>query len=231
METAARSKWLPLVEHLQRVFGDRFEAFVAYGRDGHLSSLAIVTSLDADDLTSCARLVSRWHNAGLHTPLLVTSTEFARSLDAFPLEYAEVQQTAKVVHGYNPFERFGTIKPIDLRRACEVQANSHLLHLREDFLDCGGSPRAVAAIVAESAPAFAMILRQLAQLDGRAAVTPRELGVFAEERIGVDARVVGDVLSLMDSSSAGAVDGARVFPAYLAALDQLARFVDKWIAA
>ncbi len=230
METAARSKWHPVVEHLRRVFADRFEALIAYGRDGHFSSLALVQSLDADDLDSCARAVSQWHNAGLHTPLLVTTTEFTRSLDAFPLEYAEVQETAKVVYGYNPFERFGTIKPSDLRRACELQANSHLLHLREDYLDCGGSPRPVAALVAESAPAFAMILRQMAHLDGQPASTSRELGEYAERRIGLDARVVGDVLALMDPSMAGTVDGARIFPAYLAALDQLARFVDKWIA-
>jgi hypothetical protein len=147
METVDLSKWRPLVEHLQRVFAGRFEALVAYGRDGHVSSLALVQSIDADDLDACARVVSHWHGAGLTTPLLVTTTEFKRSLDAFPLEYAEVQQTAKVVHGYNPFERFGSIKHAELRRACEVQANSHLLHLREDYLDSGARPKAVAAIV------------------------------------------------------------------------------------
>lgn len=231
MDTAARPKtWTLLVEHLQRVFGVRFEALVAYGRDGHASSLALVQSLDADDLTACAHLVKQWHAAGLATPLVVTSKEFARSLDAFPLEYAEVQQTAQLIHGYNPFERFGVIRPVDLRRACELQANSHLLHLREDYLDCGGTPRAVAALVTESAPAFAMILRQMAQLDGRPATTSRELGVFAEERMGIDASVVGDVLALMDETTASTVDAWRIFPAYLAALDQLARFVDLWKA-
>lgn len=230
MDTAARSKWTPLVEHFRRVFANRFEALVAYGRDGHVSSLALVQSLDPEDLESCARAVPQWHSAGLNTPLLVTTAEFARSLDAFPLEYAEVQETAKVVYGYNPFERFGTIKPIDLRRACELQANSHLLHLREDYLDCGGSPRPVATLVAESAPAFAMILRQMAHLDGFPAGTSREIGEYAEQRIGLDARVVGDVLALIEPSTAGTVDGARIFPAYLLALDQLARFVDKWKA-
>lgn len=231
MEMAGRAKWLPLVDTLRRVFGDRFEALVSYGRDGHTSGLALVTSIDADDLAGVARMVKQWRHAGLATPLLVTTTEFTRSLDAFPLEYAEVQQTAHVVEGYNPFERFGAIQPIELRRACEVQANSHLLHLREDYLECGGAPGEVAQLVAESAPAFAMILRQMAQLDGRLAATARDIGAFAEDRIGLDARVVGDVLSLMDSSAKGMVDGARLFPDYLATLDRLARFVDTWKAA
>jgi hypothetical protein len=38
------------------------------------------------------------------------------------------------------------------------------------------------------------------------------------------------VLALMEPSMASAVDGARIFPEYLAAMDQLARFVDKWIS-
>ncbi len=230
METAPRSKWSPLVEPLRRVFVDRLESVVGYGRDGHVSSLALVRSLDPEDLESCARAVRQWHASGLHTPLLVTTVEFARSLDAFPLEYAEVQETAHVVFGYNPFERFGSIKPIDLRRACELQANSHLLHLREDYLDCGGAPRQVTVIVTESAPAFAMILRQMAHLDGFPGATVRELGEYAERRIGLDPRVVGDVLALMEPSTASTVDAARIFPAYVAALDQLARFVDKWTA-
>lgn len=204
---------------------------MAYGREEPASSLVLVASIDADDLAACARLLPVWREAGVVTPLLVTSAEFARSLDAFPLEYAEVQQTARVVEGYNPFDRFGTIRQADLRRACEVQANSHLLHLREDYLECGGAPREVAALVQESAPAFAMILRQLAQLDGRAVTTPRDLGVFAAERIGLDAALVGDVLALMHPAEAGTVDAALLFPRYLTALDRLARFVDQWAAA
>lgn len=231
MDTSARARWAPLVDALRRIFGDRFEALVAYGRDDHASSLALVTSIEAADLAAVARLTRRWHQDGMTTPLLVTAAEFARSLDAFPLEYAEVQQTARLVEGYDPFARFGTIQPADLRRACELQANSHLLHLREDYLDSGGGPREVAALVTESAPAFAMILRQMARLDEAPAATARDLGVYAAARIGLDAGVVGDVLALTDPAAAGTVDAARLFPDYLAALDRLARFVDGWTAA
>ena len=60
----------------------------------------------------------------------------------------------QLVYGDNPFAGV-TIAPDDLRRACETQAKSHLVHLREGFIESGGRPTGVAELVATSAPAFA----------------------------------------------------------------------------
>ena len=54
----------------------------------------------------------------------------------------------------------------DLRRACETQIKSHLVHLREGFIESGGRPQAIADLVAASAPAFAALLRNVARLNG-----------------------------------------------------------------
>ena len=109
-----------------------------------------------------------------------------------------------------------------------MQVKGHLLHLREDFVECGGRPAAVAALVVDSAPAFALLLRRLARLDGHAAATPVDLGMYAERRPKLDPRVVGDVLALSSGASATGVDPARLFPAYLAAVERLAQFIDTW---
>ena len=39
------------------------------------------------DLERCAALSDGWRRRNLATPLLLTPDEFARALDAFPLEY------------------------------------------------------------------------------------------------------------------------------------------------
>ena len=75
------------------------------------------------------------------------------------------------------------------------------------------------------------ILVRLARLDGVAAGTPVELGGFAAARCGLDPRVVGDVLALAADPDTGAVDAARLFPEYLAAVERLSQFVDGWKAA
>ncbi|MDP2390020.1 MAG: hypothetical protein Q8N52_06810, partial [Acidobacteriota bacterium] len=144
---------------LQHIFGDRLEAFMAYGH-GHAApapSLVLVRTLTHDDLEACAARAASWHRAGSATPLLLTLDEFAGSLDAFPVEYGEIIDTHRLLFGADPFAGLA-IGADDLRRACEVQVKSHLLHLREDFVECGGRPSAVAALVTDSAPAFALLL-------------------------------------------------------------------------
>jgi hypothetical protein len=219
----------PVLEDLQQIFRDRLDAIVAYGWRNHapVPSLVLVRSLTPEDLTACAGRVSSWQRVGAATPLLLTSRDFARSLDAFPIEYGEIMAMHYVVFGHDPFDGL-SIRDDDLRRACEVQVKSHLLHLREEFLESGGRPAAVNDFVRESAPAFAALLRNLARLDRAPATTTADLVDYSTRRAGLDQRVVSDVLSLDESSSMPAVDAPKLFPAYLAAMERLADFVDKW---
>lgn len=229
MDSVAGGPLADLLGDLHRIFGDRLDAFVTYGQPGAspAPSLAIVRSLAIDDLSACATRAAHWRGAGVSTPLLLVHEEFARSLDAFPIEYGEILDTHRVLFGANPFEGL-SIGAEDVRRACEVQVKSHLLHLRENYVDCGARPSAVASLVTDSAPAFETLLRRLARLDGNAASTAAELGGYAASRAGLDPRVVGDVLALAESRSSAGVDAARLFPDYLATVEQLAHFIDTW---
>ena len=216
---------------LQLIFGERLQAFVAYGQPGAhpAPSLALVRAITADDLDHCAARAASWHRAGCATPLLLTKDEFAGSLDAFPVEYGEILETRRLIAGADPFGGM-TIRPEDLRRACEVQVKSHLVHLRENYIECRGRQSDVTALVAEAAPAFALLLRRLARLDGMPAETHADLGVYAAKRPGLDARTVGAVLALAGNHHASGVDAIRIYPAYLAAVEKLWHFIDSWRA-
>ena len=167
-----------------------------------------------------------WLRNASATPLIL-SRQFAGSLDAFPIEFGEIIDTHRVIFGADPF--FGlSIRPEDLRRACEVQVKSHLLHLRENYIECGGRPAAIESLVADSAPGFAALLRRLASLDGRPHDTAADIGAYAAARPGLDPRVFGNLIAIMANGSGAGVDAVRLFPAYLAAVEQLARFIDGW---
>ena len=214
---------------LQHIFGERLQAFAAYGEAdaAPAPSLALVRSITADDLAACAARASAWHRAGCATPLLLTKDEFAGSLDAFPIEYGAILDSHRVLFGGNPFAGL-TIRDEDLRRACEVQVKSLLVHLREDYIECRGRPADVAALVADSAPALTQLLRRLARLDDVICSTSAELANYACGRPKLDARVVGDVLALARNPSAAGVDAVKLYPEYLAAVESLWRFVDRW---
>jgi hypothetical protein len=107
---------------------------------------------------------------------------------------------------------------------------SHLLHLRENFIECGGRPADVAALVADAAPAFALLLRRMARLDDVGVASAADLGAYASRRPGLDARIVGDIMALAHNPDAAGVDAARLYPAYLATVEKLWRFIDRWRA-
>jgi hypothetical protein len=219
----------PVVQDLQRIFNQRLDAIVAYGwrHHGPIPSLALVKSIELDDLNACAARVAAWRRAGAATPLLLTRADFERSLDAFPIEYGEILTHHEVVLGNDPFAGL-SIRPQDLRRACEVQAKSHLLHLREDYIESGARPAEVDPLVRESAMGFVQLLRHLARLDEFPARTTAELITYATTRIRLHEHTVSDLLELADGDGLPTVDTLRLFPDYLATMERLVEFVDRW---
>jgi hypothetical protein len=222
-----------LVGDLRNVFGDRLRSVVAYGPhiEGHtataLSCLALVTSHDVPDFEACARHAARWRRNRIATPLVLSETEFQTSLDAFPLEYGEIIRAHQRVYGSDPFDGVA-IAQADLRRACETQIKSHLVHLREGFLESGGAPSAVADVVAASAPAFTALLRHVALLSGSPARDRLDATREGARAAGITEGLVADMIALEEKPGGRASDPARLFPAYVLAVEQLARTVDSW---
>ena len=120
------------------------------------------------------RKVAPWHDLGLATPLVLGAHEFSGSLEAFPFEFGAILADHAVVSGENPFDGL-RIGPADLRHACEIQARSHLLHLREGYLETRGRGDALANLIARSAPPFAALVKSIARLQGLPSLdeTPR----------------------------------------------------------
>ena len=225
----------PLVDDLRVVFGDRLRSVVTYGpqnegrADAPLTCLALVASLTAADLEACAKYAPRWKKARIATPLLMPEDEFRQSLDAFPLEYSEIIRTQRHVFGAEPFTG-AVIAREDLRRACETQVKSHLLHLREGYLETAGHPSAIAALVADSAAAFAGLLRNVGRLTGVNVSERMEATRGGARAAGIPEGLVSDLLALEHPSTIPTADPARLFPEYLRAVEQLARTVDTWRA-
>ena len=233
-----------LVERdLREIFGARLQSFVAYGlrasagaRDlahgAHAPApaartLAVVDTLTGVDLKACADRAARWHEAGLATPLLLAAEEFRRSLDAFPLELGAILADHVLVAGRNPFDGL-TVDPVDVRRATEVQARSHLIHLREGFVETRGRADALAVLIVNSAPPFAAILANVAQLQGLATVDHAAAGRHAERELQVLPGVLTEIVALAHVTEISSAEATRVFPAYLDAVEKLVKYVDAW---
>jgi hypothetical protein len=229
-----------LERDLRGIFGSRLQSLVIYGQRAHAGhpdthhghdtrptpTLAVVESMTHDDLRSAAGRVAAWHTAGLATPLLIAAREFERSLDAFPLEFGAILADHVVVSGSNPFAALA-VDAADVRRACEVQARSHLLHLREGFLETRGRADALSDLIVQSAGAFAALIASVARLEGRATDDPAGAARHVERVLDLPGAVF-EVTKLAGVKEISSTEAERLFPPYLAAVERLVSHVDGW---
>jgi hypothetical protein len=234
-----------LERELREICGARLQSLVIYGQrtsasrtakpdahghgDAAVRTMAVVDELSAPDLRACAARTASWHDHGLATPLIVATQEFARSLDAFPLEFGAIIADHVVVAGANPFETL-RVDPTDIRRACEVQARSHLLHLREGYLETRGRGDALALLIVESAAPFASLITHLARLERPIGDDAAAAARHAERTLGVTPGTISTIVALVGTHEITSAQADEFFPPYLEAVEKLVRYVDGWSA-
>jgi hypothetical protein len=231
---------------LHRIFGPRLLSLVAYGlrqhaterqahgHSGHapqnpIHTMAIVDALSPDDLRACSAQAERWHETGLATPLLLVQREFERALDAFPLEFGSILADHALVSGVPPFEGTG-VDLDDVRRACEVQARSHLLHLREGYIETRGRADALSVLIVRSAAPLATLVEAVARLDGVPDPDPQAAARRVERAIGVDTGIIDEIVRLAGVKEISSEQALRLFPRYFDAVSRLVEYVDRWSA-
>ena len=195
--------------------------------EDQVHTLVVADGLSYTDLARLAPLAKTWAKQGLAVPLVLEPGELRRSLDAFPLEFSHMIARHLVVAGDDPFEGL-VVEDDDIRRACETQARSHLLHLREGFIQTGGDPDALAKLVSASAVPLRALLVNIAQLQGVDARSTDALVRFVDERLGVPAESIRPALSENDSERFRALEVGAFFPAYLRAVERVVSVVDEW---
>ena len=222
-----------LAAQLRGVFGDRLQAVLAFDpvinptgtREDALHTLAVVDRVALADLTACASLSPGWKRLKLEMPLLIGADDISRSLDVFPLEFSAIIATRRVIAGVDPFASLA-VPTEDLRRGCEVQARSHLVHLREGYVEAGGHNAEIARLVAASAGPFVALLANVARLkQGDNSDTSVE-ALIAE--IGLRANMLSHMRSVVSSKHKPHAADANLYPDYLHAAERLAEYVDRW---
>jgi hypothetical protein len=227
---------------LTGLFGPRLASLVAYGprlvegpaptrASGRppLNTLALLDRVTMDDLQACASRAATWRNAGLAIPLLLGQHDFARSLDVFPFDYGDIIARHVVLVGPNPFEGM-TPTPDDLRRACEAQAKSHLIHLREGYLEAGGRSDLVSRLLERAAAPLASLLGHVGRLRGRHVDTVEGLAGTLDDVPGVSVATVREVLGQVRGATFANDDGRRLYPDYLRSIEALVDYLDGWSA-
>ena len=226
-----------LTRDLEGIFGPRLQSLVAYSghqADGSVHSCALVDGLGFKDLVSCLPLTESWHHRGIAVPLMLSADELRRTVDVFPLEYSSIIADYSVVRGRDPFK--GVSIPIeDIRRATEGQAKSHLIHLREAFLESHGETTRIARIIAASAAPLRGLLTNIARLPDQAHgatdlsnLSDERLAAIAEARLGIPATLIREILASSAGGHSTIVDPSHLLASYIEATQKIWEYVDRW---
>ena len=228
-----------LARDLDGIFGPRLVSLVAYPghqADGSVHSCALVEQLTFRDLTASLPVTESWHHRGTSVPLLLSPEELRRTIDIFPLEYATMLADYVVIRGIDPFK--GLSIPVeDIRRSVEGLAKSHLIHLREAFLESHGETVRIANLIAASAAPLRALLTHIARLpesgSGPADTsTPSDdsLATLAELRMGIPRALVRTVLASSMNGTSTIADPSHLLGAYIDASKRIWEYVDRWRA-
>jgi hypothetical protein len=164
-----------LVAQLRAAFGAELRSVVLYGsaasgehipQQSDYNVLVLVDALDVARLDAVAAVVRAWSEAGNPPPFTLTTEEWRRSADIFPMEYSDIQERHRVLYGPPPFDGV-LVAPGDLRRQLESEAMGKLLHLRKGVLAAGGDGRRQLELLEASKSTIMVLFRATMRLHGQ----------------------------------------------------------------
>ena len=226
-----------LVEGLRNVYGDSLRTVALYGSaaagetaPGHsdINVLVIVDSIPLSRLRAEGDAIREWVRAGNRPPFTLTSAEWRASADIFPMEYSDILERHRVLHG-EPLPGGMVVRDEDLRLELEREAVGKLIHLRLGRRHAGGEPELEGGLMLAAFSTFTAICRGVLRLHG-SSVSPDDGEVLrsAARIAGFDPTSVLRVLEhrrgtrLMERDEvAGIMNG------YVAAAERIAQFVDQ----
>lgn len=229
-----------LVVQLGKAYHDSLRAVVLYGsaaagehnpKRSDYNVLVIVDQLGMEQLRAAGAVAQAWGESGNPPPMTMTTAEWQSSADIFPMEYADVLERHKVLYGTPPFEGI-TVSKGDLRLQVENQAMGKLLRMRQAIMAAGVDGKRQIALLEDSLSSLMVLFRALARLNGEVPTTDYlALSEGVAMRASFDAspfvKVVRHVRGEQKLSSA---DAPAVLSGYLAGLEQLVRYLDRFTA-
>lgn len=230
-----------LVAQLRAAFGAELRSVVLYGSAAsgeHISKqsdynvLVLVEALDVARLDAVAAVVRAWSDSGNPPPFTLTLDEWHRSADIFPMEYADIQERHRVLHGTSPFDGV-QVKPTDLRRQLESEAMGKLLHLRQGVLAAGGDGRRQLELLEVSKSAIMVLFRAVVRLHRQTPAADtvelcRQVARMAELDPEPFVRVVRHVRGEEKLKSG---DARSLLTQYVRGVQQLVAHIDRYAAS
>jgi len=225
-----------LVEKLKNAHGAQLVSVILYGsgaREDHhakysdLNVLCVLERVSPAELRASEPVSRWWRELGNPSPLLLSAEEVRTSTDCFPIEFQDMQDSRRVLHGQD------VIADLDVdrryyRAQLEHELRAKMLRLRQKAAGILSDSKALTSLMLDSVSTFMVLARHALQLSGIPAGSTRRSIVEALPRIGLEAAPFDALLAVREGGKQpGDLDAPSLFAEYLKQIEALVRHVDK----
>jgi hypothetical protein len=225
------------VKEVKGAFEDQLEGMLLYGSAvrgeflpgrSNLNILLLISSSDSAVLKQYSALHRRWSKEQIMAPLFLTEEELRLSATIFPLECLEIQEQHRVLDGRDPFIGFH-VKTDRLKEAVVQGLTSHVLRLRQRYVEGGGGDEATAMLLPLSITSTIPLLRGVQRLFGRPPLSHSDAVISdVAGLLKLDLQALLDAWLLKRGQiSPGPHEVPRLFDRYLQAATLLSRAVEQ----
>jgi predicted nucleotidyltransferase len=226
-----------LVEKLKKAFEERLVSVLLYGsaaagehheRYSDLNVFCVLSQVTPRELEASEPVFRWWRELGNPAPLLMTAEEVRGSTDCFPIEFHDMLDRRRLLHGTD------VVAPLVIddryyRAHVEHQLRAKLLRLRQKGAGVLHDRELLARLMADSVSTFLMLARHVLRLLGAdPGITGRDVLLQLEAKLAIEAEPFSRLLEVREGMRKPAsVEGRALFAQYLAAVEKLVAAVDR----
>jgi hypothetical protein len=225
-----------LVTQLRTAYGAHLSAVVLYGsaaggehipRQSDYNVLLLLDTIDGAGLAAASSVARAWRDAGNPPPMTMTVDEWRHSADVFPMEYADILDRHRVLHGAPPFDGI-TVSREHLRLQLEQQVMGKVLQLRQALLLAGTDAKRQTELIGASLSTMMVLFRAVLRLHGE---RPSEDNLALSVRVGALAGFDATpftraVRHVRGESRIASPEAGALLAGYMAGVERLDAYLD-----
>jgi hypothetical protein len=225
-----------LVQKLKTAFGERLISAILYGsaavgdwqkKTSDLNVLCVLDRITPAELAKSEPVFRWWREKGQPTPLLLTAEEVSGSTDCFAMEFHDMQQHRRVLHGSDVILGLA-VEDRFYRAQVEHELRSKQIRLRQKAAELLPDHKRLVTLLTDSISTFCVLGRHALILSGQEARWKKhEILTALETLLGTSFKNCLAILAARQSGeSPSSGDAVSLLDGYLRETDALVRFVD-----
>jgi predicted nucleotidyltransferase len=226
-----------LVKRLTGTFDDRLVSVILYGsaaagdhqsRFSDLNVFCVLRQLTPKELEDSEPIFRWWRELGNPAPLLMTEEETRNSAECFPIEFQDMKEHRKILHGRDVIASLEVDRRY-WRAQLEHDLRVQLLRLRQQAGGMLSDRDRLLRLCVDSVSTFLVLGRHALLLAGKGApAAKRDIIPELETATGVPAEALRELLSIREEKTPPQnPDVPTLFAHYLKEIDALVCFVDQ----